>query len=166
MGREIRMVPPNWEHPKGERRNGKIDYLPMFDQDPESKIEEWISGYRAWKKEEHDGTEYWNYEGGLDLACYRPKFTEEPTWYQLYETVSEGTPLSPPFATKEELVNYLVEFGDFWQQCQWRDRFTETWCHDAKEPGWNRESAEKFVECEWAPSAWINETGLHTAETM
>jgi hypothetical protein len=166
MGREIRMVPPNWEHPKGELRNGKIDYLPMYDKDPESKIEEWIAGYRAWEKEEHNGLEYWEYAGGLDLECCRPKFTEEPTWYQVYETVSEGTPITPPFATKEELINYLVEFGDFWQQRQWRNRFTENWCRDAKQPGWNRESATKFVECEWAPTMWKNETGFHTAETM
>jgi hypothetical protein len=163
MGREIRMVPPNWQHPKGER-NGEENYLPMYDQDAQSKIEEWITNYRSWKKEEHDGYEYWEYEGGLHPEYYRPKFTEEPTWYQVYETVSEGTPITPPFATKEELVNYLVEFGDFWQQHKWKKRFTDIWCHGAEEPGWNRKSAEQFVECEWAPSAWNIEKGAAAVE--
>lgn len=39
-------------------------------------------------------------------------------WYQLYETVSLGTPLSPPFATPEELINWLVNNTDFYGD-QW-----------------------------------------------
>jgi hypothetical protein len=70
---------------------------------------------------------------------YRPKFQTEPTWYQVYETVSEGTPVTPPFATKEELVNYLVEHGDFWDQRRGHG-------------GWSRENAERFVGAGWAPS--------------
>lgn len=35
-------------------------------------------------------------------------------WYQLYETVSEGTPLSPPFKTTEELINWLSNNVDYW----------------------------------------------------
>lgn len=50
-----------------------------------------------------------------DPEYYRPRWTaDEATHYQLYETVSEGTPLSPPFASKAELVEYLVERGDGW----------------------------------------------------
>jgi len=34
--------------------------------------------------------------------------------YCLYETVSEGTPTTPVFEAPEELVNYLVDYGNFW----------------------------------------------------
>lgn len=34
---------------------------------------------------------------------------EERTHYMMFEDTSEGTPISPAFATKEELVNYLVK---------------------------------------------------------
>ena len=37
--------------------------------------------------------------------------TEPPEgeWWQVWETVSEGSPYSPPFATAEELINWLVQ---------------------------------------------------------
>lgn len=34
--------------------------------------------------------------------------------YCLYETVSEGTPVTPVFASKEDLVDHLVNVGNFW----------------------------------------------------
>ena len=45
-----------------------------------------------------------------------PESAEEvESWgYCLYETVSEGTPCSPVFATPEELIDYLVNVGNFW----------------------------------------------------
>jgi len=43
----------------------------------------------------------------------------EPTWFQLYENVSEGTPVSPPFETELELATWLSENGDYW--CQRRN---------------------------------------------
>lgn len=141
MGREIRMVIPNWEHPKKE--NGI--YHPMHDEDFDSTITEWYKGYLLWKNGKHpnqeeDG-EYWDYEGSPpDPEYCRPFWKEEDaTWFQMYETVSEGTPVTPPFATKEELVNYLVENGTFWDK-----------------RGWLRENAEKFVASGWAPSFLVD----------
>ena len=69
----------------------------------------------------------------------RHAIEQEKTRLTMYETVSEGTPVTPPFATKEELVNYLVEHGDFWDQHRGHG-------------GWSRENAEHFVQAEWAPS--------------
>jgi len=34
--------------------------------------------------------------------------------YCLYETVSEGAPVTPVFATAEELIDHLVNVGNFW----------------------------------------------------
>lgn len=54
-----------------------------------------------------DGTSY--------AAYYRPDWSEaEMDGYQLYEVVTEGTPVTPSFATKEELIDYLVEHGQEW----------------------------------------------------
>lgn len=61
------------------------------------------------------------------------------TWWQVWETVSEGSPVTPAFATRAELVNHLVRNGDQWDQ-------------QRGDGGWSRESAESFVKTEWFPS--------------
>lgn len=146
MGREIRRVIPNWEHPK--TKNGD-QYQPMFDRTFEEECKKWIEGFESWIDGTHPDFEeygdkyaYWEWEGNPpDRKYYLPHRTdEEATWYQLYETVSEGTPVSPPFETKKELIDYLVENGDFW--CQGRP--------DERPP--TREQATRLVEGGWAPS--------------
>lgn len=119
MGREIRMVPPNWKHPLSEEpwRAERGDLQPMYDDRYEHVRAEWLAGLAAHKPEEHDGEDYWEYHGNPPRrSYYRPWKDEEATWFQLWETVSEGTPVSPPFATREELADYLAENGDFWDQ--------------------------------------------------
>ena len=159
MGREIRRVPPNWEHPKDSKGNFKS----MYDEDFDAALTEWLEGYKLWKKGEHPdqqkeyydkGDPYWEWNGAPpDPDYYRPKWEQEPTWYQVYETVSEGTPVSPPFATKEELVNSLVQHGDFWDQRR-------------GDGTWSREAAEQFVEREWSPSGMMTSEGYKTPKDM
>jgi hypothetical protein len=48
--------------------------------------------------------------------------------YQLWETVSEGSPISPVFSTKEEFIAYLVS------------------------QGYSQKASENFSESGWAPS--------------
>jgi hypothetical protein len=55
-------------------------------------------------------------------------------WYQLFQTVSEGTPLSPPFETPEELVDWLSNNKDFWGAT------------------WSREAAIDMVGAGYTPS--------------
>lgn len=74
-----------------------------------------------------------------DPAFYRPWTDAEATWVQVWETVSEGTPVTPPFATKAELVDYLVAGGDDWDRKRGRG-------------GYSREQAVAFVESGWVPS--------------
>jgi hypothetical protein len=62
--------------------------------------------------------------------------------WQVWETVSEGSPITPVFATKEGLIDYLVEKGTTWDQKS----------GSLRGGPWRREAAEKFVEAEWAPS--------------
>jgi hypothetical protein len=161
MGREIRRVPANWEHPKRKcphepwrggcseaKANGGLCSQPLNDDDFDTALTEWLAGYELWKKGEHEAQKdyphwledkYWEYAGAPpDPEYYRPKW-ETAEWYQVYETVSEGTPVTPPFATKEELIEYLVEHGDFWDQ-------------NRGDGGWNRKAAEHFVNAGYAPS--------------
>ncbi|HEX8564120.1 MAG TPA: hypothetical protein VF648_00530 [Pyrinomonadaceae bacterium] len=150
MGREVRQVPPNWEHPKNE--NGI--YQPMFEESYEVAISEWIENHQLWLKGEHPDqrAEYkyfaqWDGDPP-DIEYYNIYYTEdEATWYQLYETVSEGTPVSPPFETKEKLAQYLAENGDFWYQQDQKEgnRFS----HRSKP---TIEQARKLVDTGWAMS--------------
>lgn len=147
MGREIRRVPPNWEHPQDKHGH----HIPLHDTDIETAGREWLDNCIAWENGTHqDFVErpelkikypfYWMWSGDPPDPKYRrPKFEVEPTWFQVYETVSEGTPVTPAFATKEELIDYLVEHGDFWDA-------------ERGNGGWSRENAVQFVEREWAPS--------------
>ena len=52
--------------------------------------------------------------------------------YQLWETVSEGSPVSPPFATPEELARWLVENDTSIT----KDTSYEGWVKFIKGPGW------------------------------
>ena len=69
------------------------------------------------------------------------KDTEPPEGegWQVWETVSEGSPITPVFPTRDGLIDYLVEYGDKWDQKR-------------GDGGWKRENAESFVDAEWAPS--------------
>lgn len=164
MGREIRMVPPNWEHPKKEVPNyikGRMEerYQPMFDSSYTERMDEWIKEYQLWKEGKHpdqlDGSakeckRYAEWSGNPpDHEYYRPEWSkDEMTWFQVYETVSEGTPVTPPFETQEELVEYLVANGDFWDQRRRAEGDSIMNCAP-----WSREAAERFVfGSGWAPS--------------
>lgn len=120
MGREVRRVPPDWKHPTDSR--GRLQ--PMFNDSYENKLAEWTEGKRRWDSGEDpdraanpkdDGSfftfEEWNGDTP-DVDYYRPNWPDETrTAFQVYETVSEGTPVSPVFATKDELVFWLMNDG-------------------------------------------------------
>lgn len=59
--------------------------------------------------------------------------------WQVWETVSEGSPVTPVFPTKEALVDYLAANGD-------------TWCQKRGENPPSREAAQAFVDGGWVPS--------------
>ena len=143
MGREVRRVPEGWEHP----RNDRGDFRPLYDEDYEFCAQAWLADCAAWEAGTHESQQkgrlyanecahFWEYESGPpDPDYYRPAWAEEErTHYQLYETVTEGTPVSPPFRSKETLIQYLCQDGDF--------------------QGTRRtlEQATSLVEGGWAPS--------------
>ncbi len=157
MGREIRMVPPNWAHPKKQvpdYRSGRTveRYQPLYETTFVEAAAEWRKDFEEFYAKgdnlEHE-MEYWEWHGPPPDRDYYITYTkDQATWYQLFETVSEGTPVSPPFATKEELADYLAENGDFWDQERRKDGVTSMECKP-----WGKEVAYKFVMGSgWAPS--------------
>lgn len=164
MGREIRRVPANWQHPKRTEFNylkmrDEKSFQPLHNKPYISAISEWIRDHLLWQRGEHpdqqgdDRSEYQYYaqwgDGPPNVEYYRPEWKpEEMTRYQVYETVSEGTPVTPPFETQAELIEYLVEHGDYWDQKRREEGRSSMPC----EP-WTRKQAESFVlGSGWAPS--------------
>ena len=156
MGREIRRVPPNWHHPERNAREYpyRAGLQPMFDRRFEDAFAEWLAEFdRVRRGELHDyetdcyprGLGDWAHDNvAPDPDYYRTWRDDEATWFQLWETVSEGTPVSPPFATKEELADHLAEHGD------------GGWGASEK-GGWGKETAYRFVMGSgWAPSFVVN----------
>lgn len=131
MGREVRRVPLDWKHPTNkdqQEKHGQFDPNafthpdsphPLHDQPYQLACVKWKYGFREWEQgerskfyaENYPEGEYWDYCGmPPDRKFYRDRewSKEEATAFQLYETVTEGTPVSPVFATAEELEQWLV----------------------------------------------------------
>jgi len=127
MGREVRMVPPGWEHPKDE--NGK--HIPLLKWPYAEAGAEWDEAWAAWQRGEVEnysakaGESKWKPKdgGALDCARYTDYAGPRPspddhmpvfpagtaTMLMMYENTSEGTPISPAFATPEELARWLSD---------------------------------------------------------
>lgn len=144
------MVPPNWQHPTNERGHEQ----PMHNEHIDDAMAEWLETFdrlRRGEKGEYEDSYFdaslhpegplcaWLNDAGIpDPAYCRPWKDEEATWFQVWETVTEGTPVTPPFATKAELVDWLVNKGEM---------------HGTEyERRYSREEAQAFAEDEWAPS--------------
>lgn len=138
MGREIRRVPKGWAHPRAEDGNFK----PLYDETYQTAAEQWVTGFLSWKDGTHPDCSdenadfYWDWEGDPpNKDCYRPEFTSDPICFQVYETVSEGTPTSPVFADEAAMVVWLIGQGH------------------------SREAAEGFVSIGSCPSFMIYDSG-------
>lgn len=137
MGREIRRVPKDWEHP----RDDKGHYRRCFDEDYKTRAERWCKEFEQFRRGEHESQKgehstscayLWEWDGGPpDEEYCRPAFKSEPVCYQIYETVSEGTPTSPVFESKEGMVRWLVGEGH------------------------SQAAAEAFSDGGWAPSMML-----------
>lgn len=143
MGREIRRVPKDWEHPKDTNGN----YKPMYNATFAGAVRDWKEDFLKWEngtdpqKAKHPDREFWEWAGDPpDRESYRDRVwtKEEATCYQIYETVSEGTPTSPIFETTDEMAAWLVS------------------------EGYSKEAAKVFVREGWAPSMLlVTGEGLH-----
>lgn len=106
MGREVRHVPEKWQHPK--KPNG--DYSPLYEGPFSERLEEWQKEKAEWiPKDGCDTYEEWAGEAPKKKD-YMPEWPEsERTHIQMYETTSEGTPISPVMKTPEELARWLAD---------------------------------------------------------
>lgn len=156
MGREIRRVPKDWEHPKD--KNGH--YIPLmygFNKSLQEWNEhkaQWDNGFRddykgGWRKLDPDDMDIsFNDWFGVkpEKYEYMPEWDEtELTHIMMYEDTSEGTPISPAFETPEELAAWLFStnasaFGDMTASY-------EQWLSTCKEGR--------------VPSMVIDSTGIH-----
>jgi hypothetical protein len=96
MGREVRRVPANWVHP----RDAEGDLIPMHEHFPynASEVQEGLAD--GWLVNEPP------YYGVPVMPQWAD---EERTHYMMYETTTEGTPLSPAMPTPEALAQWLVD---------------------------------------------------------
>jgi hypothetical protein len=105
MGREVRRVPADWQHPKNEYDR----YMPLY---PGERYKANAEGF--FEKANAEGLQEaidW-YGQAPDQNDYMPDWPEsERTHYMMYEDTSEGTPISPAFATPEELAHWLADTG-------------------------------------------------------
>lgn len=145
MGRQLRRVPPNWQHPTmKDTYTGDTVPRPMYDQTFAKAALEWHAGYATWQAGDRPPwagreSEYWEHHSPPEREDYRPWPDGDAKWYQVWETVSYGTPVTPPFATASELIEYLVANGDLWDQRRRRNGSTMP-CGP-----WPREAAERMV---------------------
>ena len=86
MGREVRRVPANWQHPRDESDR----LIPLIVE----------------SRARHN-----------PIDCMPEWPPEECTHFQMFETCTKGTPISPPMESEEALAHWLVDnnisaFGD------------------------------------------------------
>ena len=166
MGREIRRVPEGWEHPT-ETRFGRGDgFKPLHGDDYEAAARDWWERAKRWiegatedqeeyQRDSHASGEhrwYWDWDRPPPSRDDYVDYQGKPcTHFQIYETVTEGTPCSPVFATIEDLVEWMVQPIDspYNRGADWQ-------CMQGK----TREAAEAFAEYGSAPTGVIDASGF------
>lgn len=130
MGRELRRVPPTWEHPKD--REGH--YQRLYDEAFDDAMRQWWQEALDWTTGEGLRDYCRNYPEAAararreplwaftqwhgappDPDYYRERFAEgRATAWQVYETVSEGTPVSPVLPDIGALIVWLTSDHPEW----------------------------------------------------
>lgn len=101
MGREVRRVPKDWQHPKDN--DGRFKAL---SEHYSSAAAEWLESLA--KKGLQPTIDY--YGNPPDKNDFMPEWSEdEADHLMMYENTSEGKPISPAFKTAEELARWLTD---------------------------------------------------------
>jgi hypothetical protein len=118
MGRHVRRVPADWQHP----RDDQGQFVPLFNgEDFERRLRTWEAGAAAWAQGEfpacahagHRQEPYEKWAGARPspqryMPCWDPAVC---THYVMYETTTEGTPISPVMESEEALARWLADHG-------------------------------------------------------
>ena len=158
MGREVRRVPVNWNHPKDKKgkfiplKDDYIGALKYYRDDVDSFIKQMTKiikkgSTKLYDNIFNDSEELYDYltEDSLEPPDIK-EFMPSGSWYQLYENVSEGTPLSPTFEKPEELVDWLTNNKDYWGT------------------QWTKEGAEHIVNSGFAMSGILSNGRIYKPE--
>lgn len=122
MSIEVRKVSVNWEHPK----DGEGNFIPLYGGSFSKDASEWDEKATQWGKGFHKSfvvDDKWepktvemtgtfaDWSGGRpNKNDYMPQWLDiERTHYQMYELVTEGTPISPVMETPEVLARWLAD---------------------------------------------------------
>lgn len=108
MSRAVRMVPRDWEHPQTSEGH----YKPLFEGcDVEALQREWDEGAAQWEANPEVDCTWEEWCGHRpDSETYMPCWPEgQADHFMMYEEVTEGTPISPAFATPEQLARWLAD---------------------------------------------------------
>lgn len=120
MTRHVRRVPADWEHPHdGFYSDGTIRYLALRDGPSfaahaarwDADAAQWNNGeFPADTNKTQQSLTFEEWEGPRpDPNDYMPLWADnERTHYMMFETSTEGTPVSPPFETPEALAQWMV----------------------------------------------------------
>jgi len=101
MGREVRRVPADWKHPKDSG-----NYRPLYDEYRETLAE------FSQRVDEEGLDAAIAYHGRIKSEDYMPDWPDkEQTHFQMYETCTEGTPISPVMESPEALARWLADNG-------------------------------------------------------
>ena len=163
MGLEARRVPPDFRHPKtivegldGKRREV---FAPCHDRkfseasaEHAGNRERWIAGTHPDQARHADTPKRYEDWAGPppDPGTHLPETFDRrlATAWCLYENVTEGTPVTPIFKTRDELLNHMVTKG------------AGPWGR------MSREAAEAVLTT-GAPSGSMDADGMHdTVQTM
>jgi hypothetical protein len=124
MSREVRRVPADWQHP----RDSSGRYIPLLGGSYSAEVsnwdleaEQWAKGYRRSHafcptnefipRSDVEDCPFTEWSGPRPVESeYMPDWTEaERTHFQMYQTTSEGAPISPVMESPEELARWLVD---------------------------------------------------------
>jgi hypothetical protein len=122
MGRQVRRVPADWQHPKEYNiYRGEDEYKPQHDRDWRAEAVQWDEDRAAWESgnrpdyasDQPADFPYDQWAGQRPFSGdYMPNWpAEERTHLMMYEDTTEGTPISPAFETPEDLARWLADNG-------------------------------------------------------
>lgn len=111
-------MPKDWEHPRDARGR----YRPMFIESYKLALEKWLENHRLWEQGRHPAQKdypeetrdckfYAEWSGNPPSVEYYNPYNwskEEANCFQVYENVTEGTPLSPVFESLKQVEHWLV----------------------------------------------------------